>query len=199
MRTRRISTATAFAVLFSSVVLVGGTANPAAADSRVEVPVTWLSDSVLDGVHQRLFLSDRSSAKYVATDFTGRTLAAIPGLPDVTDLALSRTGRHAVRGRTVRRQDRGHRHRRTAGDGGVPDRGGHQAVHGRLRRRADLVQAQNWDSALGSVDLTGAEPVVTLDQGAGFDWSTPPTLYTDPLAAGTLVAVDSGIACPARS
>ncbi|MEW1612359.1 MULTISPECIES: Ig-like domain repeat protein [unclassified Streptomyces] len=194
MRTRRISTATAFAVLFSSVVLVGGVASPAAADSRVDVPVTWLSDSVLDGVHQRLFLSDRSSGKIVAIDFTGRTLATIPGLPQVTDLALSpdaATVYAAVPGADKIVAVDTATLRVTAqyptGQGTEPSTVAY--ADGRLW----FGHGRSWDSALGSVDLTGAEPVVALDQGAGFDWSTPPTLHTDPLAPGTLVAVDSGI------
>lgn len=194
VRTRRISTATAFAVLFSSVVLVGGTANPAAADSRVEVPVTWLSDSVLDGVHQRLFLSDRSSGKIVATDFTGRTLATIPGLPDVTDLALSPDSGtlyaavpYADKIVAIDTAALRVTAEYPTGEGTRP------STVAFADGRIWFGHGQNWDSALGSVDLTGAEPVVTLDQGAGFDWSTPPTLYTDLLAAGTLVAVDSGI------
>lgn len=194
VRTRRISTATAFAVLFSSVVLVGGTASPAAADSRVHVPVTWLSDSVLDGVNQRLFLSDRSSGKIVATDFSGRTLATITGVPGVTDLALSPDTNtlyaavpYADKIVAVDASELRVTAEYPTGEGTKPSTVAY--ADGRIW----FGHGENWDSALGSVDLTGAEPVVALDQGAGFNWSTPPTLYTDPLAAGTLVAVDSGI------
>ncbi|MFD3651224.1 hypothetical protein ACFWUT_30115 [Streptomyces cyaneofuscatus] len=56
MRTRSISTATAtaFAVLFSSVVLVGGTASTAAADSSASLPVKSSGDIVVDGVQAGL-------------------------------------------------------------------------------------------------------------------------------------------------
>ncbi|MFE2387098.1 Ig-like domain repeat protein, partial [Streptomyces misionensis] len=90
MRTRRIptvtATATAFAVLFSSIVLVGGAASPAAADSSASLPVKSSGDIVVDGVHQRVFISDPRSGKIVATDYNGKVIRQIGSLPGVIGL-----------------------------------------------------------------------------------------------------------------
>ncbi|MEU4419057.1 hypothetical protein AB0F81_00375 [Actinoplanes sp. NPDC024001] len=64
----------------------GGTAT---ADSVAVLPLTTFQDVVVDGVHKRVFVSDEAAGKIVATDYRGKVLAEITGLPRVSDLALS--------------------------------------------------------------------------------------------------------------
>lgn len=93
VRTRGISTATAFAVLFSSVVLVGGTASPAAADSSASLPIKSSGDIVVDGVHKRVFISDPRSGKVVATDYNGKVVRQIGSRRPLSSWARSASHR----------------------------------------------------------------------------------------------------------
>ncbi|GLF95835.1 Ig-like domain repeat protein [Streptomyces yaizuensis] len=89
MRTRSIPTATALAVLFSSVALVAGTAAPAAADTVKPIDIRATGDIAVDGVHKRVYISDPSTGKILVTDYAGRTIAVLADLPGVKGLALS--------------------------------------------------------------------------------------------------------------
>ncbi|MFF7967354.1 YncE family protein [Streptomyces sp. NPDC007903] len=84
MRTR--STATALAVLFSSAALA---AAPAHADTVQPLPVRSTGSIVVDGVHQRVFLSDPSGGKIVVTDYRGTVVKQLTALPGVLGLELS--------------------------------------------------------------------------------------------------------------
>lgn len=190
VRLRTLPAAAALAALFSSMVL----ATPASADSSTSIPVWGAVDTVVDGVHQRVFISDPYHDQIVVTDFTGKTVARLTGLPQVRDLELS------------------------------PDSGTlYAAVHsadkivsfdtGQLTQTAEyptgdkttpsrLVYADGklwfgygdqWDSGLGAVDLTAETPTVSLDLAAGHNFAGPPMLYADPDNPGTLLALDGGI------
>lgn len=89
MRTRTIATATALAVLFSSAALVAVASGPAAADSAKLLDVKSAADVLVDGAHQRVYVSDPVEGKIVVTDYTGAVKATLDGLPDVDGLALS--------------------------------------------------------------------------------------------------------------
>lgn len=87
MRRRTLTTtATTLAVLISSAALA---AVPAAADSTRTLPVRSTADIVVDGVHQRVFVSDPSNGKIVVTDYAGTVVQQVAGLPGVTGLELS--------------------------------------------------------------------------------------------------------------
>ncbi|AXE78739.1 Ig-like domain repeat protein [Streptomyces atratus] len=193
MRTRRISTATSLAVLFSSVVLVGGVANPAAADSSKILPAASVGDVVADGVHQRVFISDPTSGKVLATDYSGNVVGTIPSLPGVTGLELS--------------ADSGTLYAGVRGADAIAAIDTSTLVESaRYATGADtepaypaLAGGKLWfgygaaaEGNIGSLDLSGAEPVVTLDQEPDSTWYSAPTLASKPGAPGTLAAGAEG-------
>jgi hypothetical protein len=86
---RRLTTAaTALAVLFSgaAAVLAGPTA--ALADSSRVLSIKSVGDVVVDGVHQRVFISDPTGDKVVATTYDG-TVVGSYAVNDPTSLVLS--------------------------------------------------------------------------------------------------------------
>src|SRR5262245_59068407 len=83
---RTVTAATALAVLFSSAALA---ATPAFADTSAILPVKSVGDVVVDGVHQRVFISDPSNGKIVVTDYAGHVIKQVTSLSGVTDLELS--------------------------------------------------------------------------------------------------------------
>ncbi|MGW2642963.1 hypothetical protein [Streptomyces sp. NPDC001348] len=48
-----------------------------------------MGDAVVDGVHQRVFISDPSNGKIVVTDCSGTVVKQLTSLQGVTDLELS--------------------------------------------------------------------------------------------------------------
>lgn len=87
VRMRSLAAATTLAVLFSSAAL---TATPAFADSvRPVSALEDAADTVVDGTHQRVFISDPSTNQIAVTDGTGAVVGALTGLPQVRDLTLS--------------------------------------------------------------------------------------------------------------
>ncbi|MFE5912000.1 Ig-like domain repeat protein [Streptomyces wedmorensis] len=194
VRKRTLSAATSFAVLVSSAALVAGTAAPAAADSVVPLGVGSMGDMVVDGVHQRLYFSDTYSNRVVVTDFAGAFVKAIDNLPYVRDLDLSADSgtvyaalQNADKLVAIDTAQLAVTAEYPTGEGTKPSTV--ESADGRLW----FGYGENWDSELGSVDLTTAEPTVSLALSAGADWSSTPTLRTDPAAPGTLVAADGHI------
>ncbi|MFG2559275.1 YncE family protein [Streptomyces sp. NPDC048496] len=191
MRIRILPAATVLAVLFSSAVL---TAAPASADTTRIIPVASADDTVVDGIHQRLYFSDRSQDKIVVTDYTGKVVTTLTGLPQVRDLELSPdagTLYAAVYGADKIVAFDTATLTQTAeyptGDRTIPSRLAY--ADGKLW----FGYGDQWDSGLGSVDLTAETPTVTLDLAAGHDFASPPKLYADPDNPGTLLALDAGI------
>ncbi|MCX4675998.1 Ig-like domain repeat protein [Streptomyces sp. NBC_01433] len=86
MRTRSISTATALAVLFSSVVLSVAAAGPA---SAVTSTIGSPAGIVVDGVGQRVFVGDDTNDRIIAADYSGKLLDSVSGIDGIFDLALS--------------------------------------------------------------------------------------------------------------
>ncbi|MFE1959633.1 YncE family protein [Streptomyces sp. NPDC059479] len=192
MRMRTLPAATALAVLFSSAAVL--TAAPASADTTRPVAVAQADDTVVDGVHQRLYFSDRSQNKIVVTDYTGKVVATLTGLPQVRDLELSPdsgTLYAALHGADKIVAFDTTTLTPTAeyptGDGTIPSRLAY--ADGKLW----FGYGDQWDSGLGAVDLTAETPTVTLDLAAGHDWSGPPMLYADADNPGTLLALDDHI------
>ncbi|MFF3606588.1 YncE family protein [Streptomyces sp. NPDC002463] len=194
MRKRTLSAATSLAVLFGSAAIVTGTVTPAAADSVVPLNVGSVGDMVVDGAHQRLFFSDTYNNRVVVTDFGGHLVKTVGNLPYVRDLDLSADS--ATLYAAVQNADKivaidTAQQTVTAeyptGEGTKPSTVA--AAAGRLW----FGYGENWDSDLGSVDLTTATPTVALALTTGADWSSPPTLRTDPAAPDALVAADGTI------
>ncbi|MGA5063422.1 YncE family protein [Streptomyces exfoliatus] len=194
MRKRTLSAATSFAVLVSSAALVAGTAAPAAADSVVPLTVGTIGDMVVDGVHQRLYFSDTYNSRVVVTDFAGKVVKNIADLPYVRDLDLSADSgtlyaavQNADKLVAIDTAQLAVTAEYPTGVGTKPSTVASAA--GRLW----FGYGENWDSDLGSVDLTAATPTVALALTTGADWSYAPTLRTDPAAPDTLVAADGTI------
>ncbi|WP_046496309.1 hypothetical protein [Streptomyces odonnellii] len=183
MRTRTLPAATALAVLFSSAALVAGTAGPAAADSSKVLPVQSAGDIVVDGVHKKVFVSDPTSDKIVATDYTGTVLGTVTGLPGVHGLALS--------------PDSGQLYAAVTGEDRIVsvDTGTYEATTSYALDGADapadleVVDGRIWfgyGANLGSLDISGAEPVVKLRQRSDVDVDGTVLLGADPAVPGVL-------------
>ncbi|WP_124268884.1 Ig-like domain repeat protein [Streptomyces sp. ADI96-02] len=189
MRTRRISTATALAVLFSSVVLVGGAANPAVADSSRILPAASLGDIVADGVHQRVFVSDPESGQILATDYSGKVVRTLGELPGVNGLELSADSSTLYAGvataDSIVAIDTATLTESARYDTGRGTRPTHPALAG---GKLWFGYGNAGDGNIGSLDLSGAEPVVTLDQDPDRTWYAAPLLASTPGAPGTLAA-----------
>ncbi|MEV6166293.1 Ig-like domain repeat protein [Streptomyces sp. NPDC052052] len=190
-RLRALPAATALAVLFSSAALA---AAPASADTIRPIAVSDAADTVVDGVHQRLYFSDRSNNRIVVTDNTGKAVATLTDLPQVRDLELSpdsSTLYAALYGADKIVAFDTATLTQTAeyptGDKTIPSR--LAWADGKLW----FGYGDQWDSGLGAVDLTAETPTVTLDLAAGHDWSSPPMLYAGPDNPGTLLALDGHI------
>ncbi|MFE7839038.1 Ig-like domain repeat protein [Streptomyces sp. NPDC057474] len=192
MRIRTLPAATALAVLFSSAAL--SVAPAAFADTRTPIAVSEAADTVVDGVHQRVFFSDSSRNQIVVTDYTGKVVTVFTGLSQVKDLDLSPdsgTLYAAVPGadRIVAfdtaqlTQDAEY----PTGENTVP------AELAYAEGRVWFGYGEQWDSGLGAIDLTAEAPTVTLNLAAGHDWAGQPMLFADPDNPGTLVAIDGHI------
>ncbi|MDG5801566.1 Ig-like domain repeat protein [Streptomyces ossamyceticus] len=181
------------AVLVSSAAL--GVAPAASADTHTPIPVAGANDTVVDGVHQRVFFSDYYRDQIVVTDYAGKVVTVFTGLPQVRDLDLS--------------PDSGTLYAAVPGADRIVAFDTAQLVRsaeyptGQDTEPAKLAYAEGrlwfgygdqWDSGLGAIDLTAGTPTVTLGLApAGHDWANQPMLLADPDNPGTLVAVDQHI------
>jgi hypothetical protein len=189
VRTRSIATATALAVVLSSAALVGGVAGPASADSAKVLPVKSVGDMVVDGAHQRVYVSDPTGGKIVVTDYSGTVKATLTGLSGVTGLALSADSGQlyaAVKGgnRIVSVATSTYTQTASYPVGAAP--GDLEVVDGRI-----------WfahGTDIGSLDTSGPEPVVHLAQrgDVGFSGAFGMFLASDPAVPGVLVAGNGG-------
>ncbi|WP_030738585.1 YncE family protein [Streptomyces sp. NRRL S-31] len=190
MRKRSLTAAATLAALIGSMAL----AAPSYADTDRPIPLSDAGDTVVDGVHQHIFLADRYNNRIVVTDATGKVTGTITGLPQVRDLELSPdsgTLYAALYGADKIVAIDTAQLKQTAeyptGPGTIPSSVSY--ADGRLW----FGYGDQWDSGLGVVDLTAETPTVTLDLAAGHDFASPPKLYADPDNPGTLVALDAGI------
>jgi hypothetical protein len=190
LRIRTLPAATALAVLFSSAALAVGTAAPAAADSTMVLPVASSADIAVDGVHQRVFVSDPQGGKIVVTDFHGIVVKQLTNLPGVQGLELSAdsgTLYAAVRDAdavvAVDTATHTESARYAVGDApvSVASAGG----------KVWFGYGAAGSGDLGSLDLSGEEPVVALDQDTTHLWYYAPILDAAP-GAGALVAGETG-------
>ncbi|WP_105973045.1 hypothetical protein [Streptomyces geranii] len=192
MHRRTLSTALAVALTFGSVALTTGVAGTAMADDQRDLGIVSFGDIVVDGVHQRVFVSDPDSDRIVATDFRGNFVREISNLRGVRGLELS--------------ADSGTLY------AAVPDNlGGTADAIVAVDTATTTVSAQyptgdvNPQSValaggklwfgygdlgtgnIGSVDLTDPEHKVTLDGDAAKPWTAAPLLDAAP-GSNTLVA-----------
>lgn len=183
---RTLTAATTLAVLFSSAALA---ATPASADSSRILPVKKTGDIVVDAVHQRVFVSDPSNGKIVVTDFGGTVVKQITSLPGVTGLELSADSGTLYA--AVRDADA-----IVAVDTATDTESARYAV-GDQPQSVAVAGGRIWfgygpsgSGDLGSVDLSGEQPVITLEQAKG-SWYDAPILDAAPNSA-VLVAGQTG-------
>ncbi|MFF3415122.1 YncE family protein [Streptomyces sp. NPDC002698] len=180
---------TALAVTLGSVVLIGSVAGPAVADSSAALPIRSSGDIIVDGVHQRVFISDPSGGKIVATDYDGTVIGTVTSLPQADGLELSADSATlyvAVPGTdeivaidTATVTEAG---RYATGDGTDPQ---HLALAGgKLWFGYGSVGHGN----IGSLDLSGGQTRVSLAQEAEGTWKDAPLLDSAPGAPDTLAA-----------
>jgi hypothetical protein len=200
MRNRRIGAVTAVAALAGSTVLAVG-ATPALADSGKTLPIKSVGDLVVDSAHQRIFVSDPTSGKIVETTYDGTVVATASGLPRVTGLALSAGGDKVYgaleSGRAIVALSAAtltEPVRYDLGAGVYPL--SLESVAGKLWFSYDNYGRDPFigsDGNIGSLDLSGAEPVLALKQdgtgGHGL-WSGAPELASAPGDSGLLAAFD---------
>jgi hypothetical protein len=189
VRTRTLPAATALAVLFGSAALAVNSAAPALADSSILLPVTSTGDVVVDGVHQRVFISDPKSGKVVATDYSGTVVGTVNSLPGVRGLELSAdsgTLYAAVEDAdaivAIDTATATEAHRYPTGAGTQPE---YPALAG---GKLWFGYRDGGTGNIGSLDLSGSDPVVTLHQDTIKTWNDAPILASSPGAPNTVVA-----------
>ncbi|MEU3348933.1 Ig-like domain repeat protein [Streptomyces sp. NPDC006700] len=171
--------------MFSSVALATGMAGPAAADSAKVLPVNSVGDMVVDGVHQRVYISDPDAGKILVTDYSGTVKATLSGLSGVTGLALSADSGEVY---AAVKND----HRIVSVETGTYTRTASYPVDAAPDDLED-VDGRIWfsyDGDFGSLDVSGPEPVIHLAQrgDAGSYPGAGTLLAADPAVPGVLVA-----------
>ncbi|MER5891463.1 Ig-like domain repeat protein [Streptomyces sp. NPDC001876] len=186
---RILTTATALAVLFSSASLSVATAGPAAADTSKVLSLKSVGDVVVDGVHQRVYLSDPTSGKIVVTDYAATVVATLTGLSGVNGLELSADSGQvyaAVTGgsRIIAVDTQTYTQSASYALGGLDGVSTLAQAGGKLW----FGYAANYSGQIGSLDLSGPEPVVQLSQQSsqGHSGSVAPEFGSDPAAPGVL-------------
>ncbi|MEH0424610.1 Ig-like domain repeat protein [Streptomyces sp. B21-083] len=198
MHRRTLSTALAVALTFGSVALTTGVASNAMADDQRDLGIVSFGDIVVDGVHQRVFVSDPASDRVLVTDYRGNFVAEVSGLRGVTGLELSADSRTVY----------------AAVPDGVGDTGDaifaidtvtatESARYGTgdvNPRSVALAGGKLWfgygaagTGNIGSVDLADPEHKVTLEADAAKPWSASPRLDAAP-GSGSLVVGLPGLA-----
>jgi sugar lactone lactonase YvrE len=195
LRTRQLAgRATLVAALGLSLLGLGTTT--AGADTSAALPITSYRDIAVDGIHQRVFLSDPIGGSVLVTDYEGQVVQRISGAAGAWGLALSEDSgtlyvalRDAgaiaaidtVTLRETARYDTGTGAGAYAGPTSLAPAGG-KIWFG--------YSTDTWNGALGSLDLNGTEPAVTLGQRPG-TFRGSPRLAATPGKPELLVAAES--------
>jgi hypothetical protein len=171
------------------VALAVGAAGTAAADSAKVLPVKSVGDLVVDGAHRRVYVSDPTSGKIVVTDYAGTVKATLTGLSGVTGLSLS-----ADSGQVYAAVKNGNRI--VSVETGTYTQTASYPV-GAAPADLEVVDGRVWfahGTDFGSLDLSGAEPVVHLAQRGDVDFSGAFGMFlgADPAVPGVLVAGNGG-------
>ncbi|MEV5357702.1 hypothetical protein [Streptomyces sp. NPDC052693] len=176
--------------LFALVGAVPGAAAATPAAPGTTLPFEYHADMAVDSVHQRLYIADIVTGSVVVTDFDGRVIRTLTGLPGAADLVLSPDARTlyvalnrgdaiaAVSTTTYRTTAR-----YATGAGTAPLR--MALVGGTLW----FSYGDQWASNLGSLTL-GTRPRVELAHLPEGTWPGPPMLLSAPNAPGLVIAAD---------
>lgn len=188
MRRRTLPATTALAVLFSSVALVAAGTGSAAADSSTTLPLTSTGDMVVDGTHQRVFISDPTAGQVLVTDYAGKVVGTVGSLPGVRGLELSPDSStvyaavgdaDAIVAIDTATATEAHRYSTGTADPQYLAETGGKIWFG---------YGGAAEGNIGSLDLSGTDPVVTLKQAPTNAWYSAPMLDASAGAPGTLVA-----------
>lgn len=195
MRIRQIAERAALSAALSLTFLGLGTTT-AAADTSSPLPIGSYRDMAVDAAHEQVFLSDPFGGSVLVTDYTGQVVKQIGGEAGAWGLALSgdsRTLYVALRDAgaiaaidTVTLEETA-RYDVATGAGAYAGPTSLESAGGKLWFGYSL---DTWRSALGSLDLSGAQPVVTRDQGLD-TFRSSPRLAATPQDPDTLVAAES--------
>lgn len=194
MRNRRISTATALAVLFSSAALTGLGSTAAHADGTAVLPVASVADVVVDSVHERVFVSDRTGGKVVATDYSGNVVGTLGSLPQAGGLELSADSQTlyvAVTGSdeiaAIDTAGLTESARYSTGTADAP------ATLARAGGKLWFGYGTAASGNIGSLDLSGPDAVLAVAQDSRNHWYYAPRLASNPAAPGVLAAGVPGL------
>ncbi|MEV7871226.1 hypothetical protein AB0P17_35165 [Streptomyces sp. NPDC088124] len=193
MRLRCSALLTALAVVAGSVSLLGITAPPAVADGGTRLPVTSFGDIVVDGVHDRVFISDPEGGSVVVTDYDGAVVGQITAEEGATGLALSADSSEVY----VALSSAGAISAISTST--LTETGRYPTGEDTSPRNLALAGGKLWfgyavgsGGGIGSLDLSGTDPVVTLDP-AGTPWYYAPSLASSPADPDVLVAGQEGV------
>ncbi|WP_329274853.1 Ig-like domain-containing protein [Streptomyces sp. NBC_01451] len=198
MHRRTLSTALAVALTFGFVALTTGVAGTAMADDQRDLGIVSFGDIVVDGLHQRVFVTDPVSDRIVATDYRGNFVAEVSNLPGVKGLELSADSRTLY---AAVPDDQGDKADAIVAVDAATVTVSAQYPTGDVNPQSvALAGGRLWfgygspgTGNIGSVDLTDPEHKVTLDADAAKPWSAAPLLDAAP-GSGSLVAGLPGLA-----
>lgn len=151
--------------------LIGFGTTTAAADTSTSLPISSYGDMAVDGAHQQVFLSDPVGSNVLVTDYTGRVVKEISGEAGAAGLALSSdsrtlyvalTGAGAIAAIDTATLQETARYDTGTGAGTYAGPTSLALAGGKIWFGYDTGVASG---ALGSLDLSGPEPVVTRGQG----------------------------------
>ncbi|WP_327695811.1 Ig-like domain repeat protein [Streptomyces sp. NBC_00459] len=198
MHRRTLSTALAVALTFGSVALTTGVAGTAMADDQLNLGINSFGAIAVDGVHQRVFVSDPVSSRVVALDYRGNFVAEVSNLRGVKGLELSADSKTLYAAVPDAPS--------TTGDAIVAIDAATVTVSAQYPtgdvnpQSVAVAGGKLWfgygtpgTGNIGSVDLTDPEHKVTLDADAAKPWSAAPLLDAAP-GSGSLVAGLPGLA-----
>ncbi|NUO45065.1 MAG: Ig-like domain repeat protein [Streptomyces sp.] len=195
---RSTSTATALAVLFSSVALTAVTAGTA---SAVTTTVGSPGGLAVSDSLQRVFVGDGANGRIFAADYNGNQVDSVTGVEGVSELALSDDGNtlyaalrgtHEIVALDPATLDIKTRYPVATGTGPA-----HIAFAG---GKVWFSYGDQWDGDLGSVDpavdpASGTDPVALTQlptEGTGSGLWGQALLDTDPLRPGLLAVGETG-------
>jgi hypothetical protein len=184
---------TALPIALGSMSLLGLGAGHAAADSSTALPVSSHTDIVVDGENRQVFISDAASDSIVVTDYDGAVVKQITAVPGASGLTLSKDGE------TLYAAASGADAIAAIDTGTLQETERYAIGAGTRPQQTALAGGKLWfgygdsgDGNLGSLDLSGSEPVVTLDQEGPHNWYGAPLLASSPGDPGVLVAGAAG-------
>ncbi|MFC9428316.1 YncE family protein [Streptomyces sp. NPDC056987] len=178
--------------MIGTALLIGGTTAPASADSATALPSTSYRDIVVDDVNDHVFISDPSGSSVVVTDYAGQVVKQITSENGAAGLAVSADSSTVYvalpSADAISAID----------TGTLTEKNRYQTGAGTSPESLALAGGKIWFShgatgraGIGSVELSGSDPVITLNQSSG--WYYAPTLASSPADPNVLVAGDRGL------